>query len=370
MTLESVSDEDLVEALYAGAASPGALRDGLARAIAHANAGGGNIHVVDKATLESVLFLPSGPSYTPGAIDAYFNHWRHINVHRAAMRRAGGVFLCHEHLSDETLSHAAYARDFYFAMGERWLAGAVAASDPDYEVSLVFNRRGDMPAFDDNTRRLIANLLPHVRRAASLAVSSGFRQALAGGVSAALSASQQPVWLVDASLKIYWANPAASAYVARGGALLGEQQGRLRFSVEGRTAALEALARSVCARRLESASAQSLRVRAGDAAVELEMLPATVPAGAVRGAAALAMVIARPVGLNPRTADLLREAFALSRVEASLAAAVAAGVDLALIAKRRGVSIETVRTQMRAIYAKTETTRQAELAALVWRLGG
>ena len=83
-----------------------------------------------------------------------------------------GVFVCHEHMDDETVSTSAYLNEFYFPMGERWLAGAVAYDDADYEVSLAFNRSRGQAPFGPEERRLIASMLPHVRRAASLASAS------------------------------------------------------------------------------------------------------------------------------------------------------------------------------------------------------
>jgi DNA-binding CsgD family transcriptional regulator len=63
--------------------------------------------------------------------------------------------------------------------------------------------------------------------------------------------------------------------------------------------------------------------------------------------------------------ERLRDAFRLSPSEAELACAIADGDEPACFAARRGVRISTVRTQLRAVFRKTGTTKQAELAALV-----
>jgi DNA-binding CsgD family transcriptional regulator len=57
--------------------------------------------------------------------------------------------------------------------------------------------------------------------------------------------------------------------------------------------------------------------------------------------------------------------FGLTPAEARLAAEVASGKRLAVIAGQRGVRMPTLRTQMRAIFAKTGTGRQAELVHLI-----
>jgi hypothetical protein len=51
--------------------------------------------------------------------------------------------------------------------------------------------------------------MPHVRRVASLAVQGAYKDVLSGGISAGLSATERPVWLVDAAARVYWSNAAA-----------------------------------------------------------------------------------------------------------------------------------------------------------------
>ena len=64
----------------------------------------------------------------------------------------------------------------------------------------------------------------------------------------------------------------------------------------------------------------------------------------------------------------LSVAFGLTQAEAKLAAQLGIGVGLDAAATSLGVSRETARSQLKAVFAKTNTHRQAELAALVARL--
>lgn len=70
---------------------------------------------------------------------------------------------------------------------------------------------------------------------------------------------------------------------------------------------------------------------------------------------------------RPNTAALER-IFGLSVKEARLAAALAGGATVAEAAAAHKVSVATVRTQLAAIFAKTHTSRQAELVMLISRL--
>lgn len=70
---------------------------------------------------------------------------------------------------------------------------------------------------------------------------------------------------------------------------------------------------------------------------------------------------------RPHTAALER-IFGLTAAEARLAALLAGGFTVAEAAAAHRVSVATVRTQLAAIFAKTHTSRQAELVMLVSRL--
>jgi DNA-binding CsgD family transcriptional regulator len=60
-------------------------------------------------------------------------------------------------------------------------------------------------------------------------------------------------------------------------------------------------------------------------------------------------------------------AFGLTAAEAKLAAKLASGVGIDAAASSLGVSRETARSQLKAVFAKTNTRRQAELAGLLAR---
>jgi DNA-binding CsgD family transcriptional regulator len=67
-------------------------------------------------------------------------------------------------------------------------------------------------------------------------------------------------------------------------------------------------------------------------------------------------------------AKLLRAAFGLSAAEAHLTRRLASGIGINDAAASLGVSRETARTQLKAVFAKTQTRRQAQLTALIDRL--
>ena len=80
------------------------------------------------------------------------------------------------------------------------------------------------------------------------------------------------------------------------------------------------------------------------------------------------LVLADPDSRSGPAISTLHAVFGLTHAEARLAVALAAGQDLSSEAEQLGVSRETVRSQLKNIFAKTGTRRQAELAAMLSRL--
>jgi DNA-binding CsgD family transcriptional regulator len=66
----------------------------------------------------------------------------------------------------------------------------------------------------------------------------------------------------------------------------------------------------------------------------------------------------------------LRDVFRLTNAEAKLAARISSGEDIDAAAIALGVTRETARSQLKSIFAKTDTHRQAELVAVLARLRG
>jgi DNA-binding CsgD family transcriptional regulator len=65
--------------------------------------------------------------------------------------------------------------------------------------------------------------------------------------------------------------------------------------------------------------------------------------------------------IGPCDPFILQEMFGLTPAEADVAVLLTQGVAVAEIARRRQVSITTVRSQVSGLKAKTETKREADL---------
>lgn len=80
-----------------------------------------------------------------------------------------------------------------------------------------------------------------------------------------------------------------------------------------------------------------------------------------------AVLIFEPHMKKNTTSDLFRSSYDLTASEARLALELTNGASLAEYSQQRDISINTARTQLRSIFRKTETSRQAELVSLLMR---
>ncbi len=74
--------------------------------------------------------------------------------------------------------------------------------------------------------------------------------------------------------------------------------------------------------------------------------------------------------LRTPDAPLLGQLFGLTGAESALMAAVAGGERLHACAARRGVSLATVRAQLRNVFVKTGAATQSELTFIAWSIPG
>jgi DNA-binding CsgD family transcriptional regulator len=176
------------------------------------------------------------------------------------------------------------------------------------------------------------------------------------------------VFALDRHSRVVFVNAAAESAL-RATTSLKLEQGRLVASTAADNVGLQAAIGRVAKTR----QGESLALPATSGAPPTIFLSITVlprkDMRAVFGDATM-LITARRRGTTALvSARQLRQAFGLSAAEAAVAEALISGTAPDAYASNAGVSIATVRTQLRAIYEKTRTRTQTEaVAAMLWVL--
>lgn len=253
---------------------------------------------------------------------------------------------------------------FYRKRGLGYAAGTIVNVPSGDAIIFSFERAWAKGPVEPRVVELYDQLRPHLARAALLGARLGLETARA--MTQALAQVGLPAAVLKGAGRLYAANPLFEALMP---ALCYDRPARLTF---GDPAIDTLFANGLEAQKRMPAGTGpvcSIPVPARDDQVPLiiHLLPVRRAAGDIFSHAS-SLVIVTPVdrGAVP-TAEVVAGLFDLSPAEARIARGIAEGHTVEAIAVTAGVSRETVRTQLKAVLAKTGMSRQSDLVAL---LGG
>lgn len=236
----------------------------------------------------------------------------------------------------------------------------------------VLNINHSSGAFGASQLALAQRLHPHLCRAFALSRALGEHssQGLTGtDALAALDGVDHAIFLVDATGHVCHANAAAAGLTASScvriedGCLSAADAASAR-----RLLAAIGLATTRDAERRRGASVQF--ARQDMAALVASVTPLRGGDDGVFATAPLAMVVIKdPVAAHDAVADRIRELYSLTPAETRVALALLDGCSPREAAARLGVTFQTVRNQLQALYDKTATGRQSALVLLLARGG-
>jgi DNA-binding CsgD family transcriptional regulator len=326
----------------------------------------------------SLLFrVPHGGNYAvfnsanldPSAHKAYAAYYGRIDpfLHEATSRglfRPGRVWTGDSQVPDEVLLRSEFYADFW---RPQQVGRVLVASlgNADAEATLSLYRPPGAELFGEEAVLLLRDLAPHLRRALRLQARLEGR---AGPLTLALL-DQLPwgVFFIDASLRVVQVN-------AAGEEILRQRDGLMCLG--GRLLAASRMDHS----RLQAALARAIGGKRSGADLTIARpsglrpwLVSLAPLGSrfyglfsVTSARAFLYVVDPEARLRSEE-ERLQAFYGLTRAETRLAVDLLRGLTLANIAELHGLSSETVRSQLKSLFAKTETNRQSELLALLVR---
>jgi DNA-binding CsgD family transcriptional regulator len=211
-------------------------------------------------------------------------------------------------------------------------------------------------------------LAPHLDRAVRLQMHLNLVRLRSELVSGALDRLTVGVILVDQAGSLMWHNRRA-AEIANDTQVLSFSGARL----VGRNAAITQSVRELIVRTVDQGVAGLLPIARDDSKPLLLFASPLKPDGMndllpERSESGYGVVfISDPDRSDNLSVESLRDAFDLTYREAQTAIAVAHGHGLKTAARAMGVAPTTARSQLQQVFAKTGTSHQAELAALVHR---
>jgi DNA-binding CsgD family transcriptional regulator len=282
---------------------------------------------------------------------------RLISANHAGFLTDTDLFIEEEYRADP------FVTDFFEVAGLHHAAAtAIIVPNADFLVFQVQRRTGAKPFAPADIAQLDA-LRPHLARAGMLAARWRLERLTAA--TAALELVDLPAAVLDLRGSVLAANGLIEGLESTVEWLPGN-----RIALADQTANILLQQAIADLSHPARASVRSVPIRAKGAceAAIGHVIPATGAARDFFGGGFGILVITRLSAPAPLDIGLLQGLFDLTASEARLASRIAEGLTLDHIAARTAISYETVRSQLKAVFAKTGAKRQSELAALLARL--
>ncbi|RUV01681.1 MAG: helix-turn-helix transcriptional regulator [Mesorhizobium sp.] len=302
-----------------------------------------------------------GPSLETYIKDGWIDRDDRYNLLPLLVRRGAVSEL--DVLTPEEIARHPYYQEFLAPFGLRWFAGVkVAAGDDLWCLSI--QRSIQQGPFSPSEMQSFADFSRQLGSAAAFARMLSF--ARAEGAMDAFSASGTPAVMLDRNAAVILVNEPAERLFGRDLWVTGRH---LACADKNATDALKCAFHVLLRNPTPPAMANPVSLpRLGGR--PLLAYPMRLPRITTNAFASCQIVICFvDPDIYPQPSEIaLRTCFGLTPAEARLARRISSGAELKAVADDLGVSYETARNQLKAVFAKTDTHRQPELVALLARI--
>jgi DNA-binding CsgD family transcriptional regulator len=306
------------------------------------------------------------------ALQSYASHYAQhdVWVARAGAIGPSKVFTSKDLVEDRTFELTEIYNDYCKPSGNIfYMVGSFVPIANDEIGVIGVHRPRALGPFEEDSKALVETFLPHLQRAMQLRRRLAEQEIAKGVTFDVLDRSATAALVVGRDTRILYANREAERLL-QSGADLAAIGGRLALRRRAPADRLTALVRGAVDTAASAGTAPG-----GAMAIERDdHLPLTVLVAPFRPAcdglgAALpaAIVFVRDPERPTAISSLLQGLFGLTAAEASIAAMLSEGGSIDEIAARQRITRNTARVHFKSIFAKTGTSRQAQLVALILR---
>ncbi|MES3025522.1 MAG: helix-turn-helix transcriptional regulator [Pseudomonadota bacterium] len=313
-------------------------------------------------------FLDRTPNFEDSIVAPYEAYYWKRDVWAAKAQELG---MSQVHSSADMISDREFERTEYYADWCRqanvfYVIGSVFQVAPSKLGVLGIHRVRSLGHYDSAEKACVSAFVPHLKRALELRhrlAAAGMRERFS---IAALEGARIAAFVVDASSTLLHANPYAASLLG-GGSPLRMRAGCL-VPTEARCArTFERLVRAavlIAAGRTSPSGQSMCLARPGRLPLTLTVAP-LMPSHDGSASTAAAIVLVRDPETVTASMLTLQQLFDFTPSEAAVAQALARGSSLAEIAESHRVTLNTVKTHVQRVFAKTSTKRQGQLIALI-----
>ncbi len=358
----------LVDDIYGAAASPLGWNGISSRIAAAFDAGSCALQIRDMAAPQTAImsFTDNYDAKSLSDYESYF-HARDPYVEAGLKAGIGTPLLSHEVVTERDFLNSELYHDFGKRIGVCHLVGAMLPISASAIGGIGIHRSYDRPVFSAEDKRNFGLLVPHLVRALQMHHRlNGLDRSQRIGFEALEQLGVGVIAATDDG-RMLFANGIAMALLRAGHGIV-LSHGLLRAQSPAHDIGLQkAIQDAGRMRRGASRTGGGLIVLPRAIGEPLSLLVCPAPAAALGselGAAAAFIFINDPDDRRSPSHAALMAQFGLTPAEARLAAGLLDGAQLEEYAQQTGLSLHTVKAQLKQVFAKTGCTRQAEFIRL------
>lgn len=364
MTIET-QFESCVDQLYASLSDPSRLQ-GAIRSLRLMFDATGATHLFHTPQGQIVSMVDDG--HAPEDQRLFMEYYGALDPTRVLLNLRPGEWLRDDRLLDPAHTpQPEYVNDFAPRIGMRWFRGCKVYEGAAGIAHFSIQRGADAAPFDDSTLVLLERVKPHLSRVFRISVEMRSAVPALASATAAMDALRMAVCVVDDGCKLIYANPSAEEFLS-GGAHLRLKAGHLVSPNPHVQATLRHAVALACRPPRQASLFSPEPMGTAVNRLQLRVLPLAphLPL-AHYGHGNLALVFVAAGAPAPSLLEL-QQLFGLTRAESELVRMIVQGSPPEVCAQLRQVSLETIRTQLKSIYAKTGAGTQAQLVSLALAL--
>ena len=301
------------------------------------------------------------------AIEQYGAYYGAIDPRRILVSDgpAGQVSACQRHFDERYVSRNEFYQDYLVPWGMRHTLSSLVLHEGSSQMLLGLVRARERGSFDDAQIARLDRVMPHLARACRLWTQTQHLHDAAALGQHVASSSGFAVFGLDAAGRVVYSNSHAERLLREADSLV-VHRGRLS-ATDLRDAALvhDAVVRAAAGSSPQTFAVTGLQAGPQACFLTVASLPEGTPLSPLLGQARVLVTARRrgqPSAVSP---EQLTQVFGLTPAECGVALALLDGKTPAEYAQDKGLSMPTVRTHLRAVFAKTNTRGQSEAVRLL-----
>ena len=261
-------------------------------------------------------------------------------------------------------------KEIYVPFGMRDTLGSPLERQPEYSQVLIAGRGSRQPDFDAEDRRTLATMLPHIARAWRVKRKLAEWEELTGTLKFVLDRLDRAIVVTGPEGEVRFANQAADRLLSRGDGI-DVTAGRIRAANSRDTDALRTLVGTATRTGVGAGlvAVDAMAVECEDEARLAIIAEPLAPSHSDRighdASAGAVLFISRSEASTRPSVERLKIVYGFTPAEARLTSLVVDGHDIASAGEAAGVSRNTVKYHLKAIFEKVGVTRQAQLVRRV-----